>query len=162
MKNSRIFLPVAVVLLTAALAGPVAAQKFVPFSGSLQANEPAEAGAPPGFLIVNGTGAGIATHLGRFSIVWHFTVNLAEGTGSGPLVLTAANGDLIFATAVGGSEPTSTAGVFRVREVFTITGGSGRFSNAQGTIVTDRLTDLNTGFTSGSFHGSITSPGSAK
>jgi hypothetical protein len=162
MKISRLFLPVAAVLLTAALAGPAAAQKFVPFSGSLQANEVPEPAPPPGFLVVNGSGGGIATHLGRFTITWHFTVNLADGTGSGALVLTGANGDQVFATAVGESAPTTTPGVFRIREVFTITGGTGRFSNAQGSVVTDRLTDLNTGFTSGSFHGTITSPGSAK
>src|SRR4051812_1525372 len=84
MKNSRLSLPVAAVFLTAALAGPAAAQKFVPFSGSLQANEPPEPAPPPGFLVVNGSGGGIATHLGRFTITWHFTVNLADGTGSGP------------------------------------------------------------------------------
>jgi hypothetical protein len=163
MNKCRTILPIAV-LLTAALAGPAAAaEKFVVFSGSLQANEPfVFQGPPPGFLLVTGTGGGIAIHLGRFTITWSFTVNVADGTGSGPLVFTAANGDQVFATAVGASEPTNTPGVFRIREVFTISGGSGRFLNAQGSVITDRLTDLNTGFTSGSFHGTITSPGSAK
>jgi hypothetical protein len=162
--KSRLYLPVAAVLLTAAIAGrSAAAEKYVPFSGSLQATEPfIFQGPPPGFLLVSGSGGGIATHLGRFTITWSFTVNVADGTGTGPLVFTAANGDKILATASGESEPTNTPGVFRIHEVFTITGGTGRFSNAQGSLRTDRLTDLNTGFTSGSFYGTITSPGSAK
>jgi hypothetical protein len=160
MKKCRTFLAMAVLLT--ALAVPAAAQKLVPFSGSLHANESIANAPTPGFFVATGSGGGIATHLGRFTITWSFTVNIAEGTGLGPLVFTAANGDEIFANAVGGSEPANTPGIFRVREIFTISGGTGRFLNAQGTVITDRLTDLNTGFTSGSFHGTITSPGSAK
>src|SRR5437867_5013609 len=90
-----------------------------------------------------------------------FTVNLADGTGSGPVHFIAANGDAIFTMAAGESEPTSTPGVFRIVEIRTITGGTGRFANAKGSITVERLTDLNTGFTSGSFHGTITSTRSA-
>ena len=163
MNKCKALLP-ATVLLTAVLALPaVAADKFVVFSGSLQANESITPNVPtPEFFLATGTGQGIATHLGRFAITWSFTVKIAEGTGSGPLVFTAANGDQVFANAIGGSEPANTPGVFRIREVFTISGGTGRFSNAQGSVVTDRLTDLNTGLTAGSFHGTITSPGSTK
>ena len=161
-KNSRTFITVAAVLVAAAFAAP-AAEKLVPLNGSLQANEPfVFQGPPPGFLLVTGSGGGIATQLGRITIKWNFTVNVADGTGSGTLVFTAANGDQVFATAVGASEPTNTAGVFRIREVYTIHDGTGRFTKAQGNVITDRLTDLNTGFTSGSFQGTITAPGSAK
>jgi hypothetical protein len=160
MKTS-IYLPMAAVLLTAALAGPAAADdKLVPFSGSLQAHEFATFPAP-GTLVEDGVGEGIATHLGRFTLTWHFTVNTVAGTGTGPVHFTAANGDSIFTTSEGQSEPTSTPGVFRITEVQTITGGTGRFTNAKGSFIVDRLTDLNTGFTSGSFHGTITSPGAA-
>jgi hypothetical protein len=160
MKEYRTFVSVAV-LLTTALAAP-AADKLVPFNGWLHVNEAIGAGPTPAFFVSTGTGGGIATHIGRFTITWSFTVNIEEGTGTGTLVFTAANGDQIHATGVGESAPTDTPRVFRVREVFTIDGGTGRFSNARGTISTDRLTDLNTGFTSGSFVGTITSPGSAK
>ena len=106
--------------------------------------------------MADGSGGGIATHLGLFTLTWHFTVNLADGTGSGPVHFIAANGDEIFTTAAGTSEPTATPGVFHITEVHTITGGTGRFANAKGTFIVERLTDLNTGFTSGSFHGTIT------
>jgi hypothetical protein len=152
----------AAMLLALALAGAAMADdKLVPFSGSLQAHESATFPGP-GTLVADGSGEGIATHLGRFTLTWHFTVNTVAGTGTGPVHFIAANGDSIFATAAGQSEPTSTPGVFHIMEVQTVTGGTGRFANATGSFIVERLTDLNTGFTSGSFHGAITSPGSAK
>jgi hypothetical protein len=161
MRNN-INLPMAAILLTAALAGQaVAADKLVPFTGSLHAHE-SETFPAPGTLLADGSGGGIATHIGLFTLTWHFTVNLADGTGTGPVRIIAANGDEIFTSVAGKSEPTSTPGVFRIMEVQTITGGTGRFANATGSFMVERLTDLNTGFTSGSFHGIITSPGSAK
>jgi hypothetical protein len=140
-----------------------AAEKLVPFSGSLQALE-SESFPSPGTLVADGSGGGIATLLGRFTVAWHFTVNLADGTGSGPVRFTAANGDEIFTTAAGTSGPTDTPGVFRIVEIQTIVGGTGRFAGAKGSFVVERLADLNTNpsFTSGSFHGTITSPGSAQ
>jgi hypothetical protein len=162
-RTLTMFMPVAAVLMTSALSGAAPADKFVPFSGSLQAEEPAVVqGSPPVSLLVTGNGSGIASHLGRFTITWSYTVIIAAGTGSGTLVFTAANGDQLFATAVGQSQPTTTPGVFSIREEFTITGGTGRFLNAEGHVLSERLTDQNTHFTSGSFHGAITSPGSAK
>src|SRR5260370_37004930 len=63
MRNS-IYLPMAAVLLTAALALPaVAAEKLVPFNGSLQAQESALfQGPPPGTLLGDGSCGGISTH----------------------------------------------------------------------------------------------------
>jgi hypothetical protein len=160
MKTS-IYLPMAAMFLTAALTRPaVADDKLVPFSGSLQAHESATFPVP-GTLLADGSGGGIATLLGRFTETWLFTVNTAAGTGSGPVHYIAANGDDIFTTSVGQSQPTDTPGVFRIVEIQTIIGGTGRFAGAKGSFTVDRLTDLNTGFTSGSFHGTITSPGAA-
>ena len=162
MKTS-IYLPMAAMLLTTALARPAAAQKLVPFSGTLQAAEAATFPSP-GTLVADGSGGGIATLLGRFTIAWHFTVNLADGTGSGPVRFTAANGDEIFTTVAGTSRPTDTPGVAHITEIQTIIGGTGRFAGATGSFTVERLVDLTTNpsLTSGSFSGAITSPGSAK
>ena len=161
-RISKVASPILIVCGLLVAGSPVwAAEKLVPFSGTLQAAEAATFPSP-GTLVADGSGGGIATHLGRFTLTWKFTVNLADGTGSGPVRFIAANGDEIFYTAKGASEPTSTPGVFRIVEVQTITGGTGRFANAKGSFIVERLTDLNTGFTSGSFSGTITSPGSAK
>jgi len=140
---------------------PAWAGEQVPFSGSLQAHETIVSQGP-GFFVTDGIGEGIATHLGRFTLTWEFTVNTTDGTGSGPARYIAANGDQIFMTAVGSSEPTATPGVFHITEIQIITGGTGRFAGAKGSFTVDRLVDLATGLTSGSFHGTITSPGSAK
>ena len=148
------------------LAGPATAAaekaaKQVPFSGSIQGHEDdVFQGPPPGTLVVNGNANGIATHLGRSTLLWNVTVTLANGSGVGGCQLIAANGDSIFTTLVGQAEPTDTPGLNRIVEINTITGGTGRFSDAAGSFTMERLVDLTTGFTSGSFHGTITSPGS--
>src|ERR1700686_2685111 len=103
MRNS-IYLPMAAILLTAALAGPaVANEEFVPFSGTLQAQEIIAPGPLPGTILADGSGRGIATHLGRFTLTWKVTVNLADSRGSGTVHYIAANGDDIFIPAVGSS-----------------------------------------------------------
>jgi hypothetical protein len=86
-------------------------------------------------------------------------VTLENGTATGSAHLIAANGDSIYTTVAGSSEMTATPGVNSITEINTITGGTGRFSGAQGSFTVERLIDLATGFTSGSFHGMITSPG---
>ena len=74
----------------------------------------------------------------------------------------AANGDMIFTTLVGESHPVpDSPGVAQITEINTITGGTGRFVGAVGSYTVERLIDLGTGLTSGSFHGTITSPGAA-
>src|SRR5437879_4932655 len=163
IMTTSIYLPMAAMLLTAALAGPArAAEKQVPFKGSVQGRETAVfQPPPPGTLSVDGSGTGIATHLGQFTVTWKITVNVSDGSAIGSFHFIAANGDSIFTTLAGQSEPTDTPGVFNIVEINTITGGTGRFAGAKGSFTLERLTDLNTGFTSGSFHGTITSPGAA-
>ncbi len=163
LNKIRINLPVAAMFLTAVLASPAtASDKQVPLSGSMQGQEiDVFQGPPPGTLSVDGSGWGIATRLGRFTLTWKVTVNLADGSGIGSYQLVAANGDSIFTTLAGQGEPTDTPGVNRIVEINTITGGTGRFVGAKGSFTVERLVDLTTGLTSGSFHGTITSPGAA-
>ena len=160
--KASISLTVAAILLAATLAIPAAAQKQVPFKGSLQGQETdiPQGGPPPTALSVDGSATGIATHVGQFSFTYQLTVDLATGTATGSAQLIAANGDTIFTTITGSSE--LSAGIASITEVNTITGGTGRFAGAQGSFTTERLVNLATGFTSGSFHGTITSPGAAR
>jgi hypothetical protein len=139
------------------------AQKQVPFKGSIQGHEidTPQGGPPPTTLLVDGSATGIGTHVGEFSFTYRATVNLADGTATGSAELIAANGDRIFTTVAGSSEPTATPGVFSITEINTLTGGTGRFAGAQGSFTVERLVDPGTGLTSGSFHGTITSPGAA-
>ncbi|HXT74814.1 MAG TPA: hypothetical protein VN780_00870 [Candidatus Eisenbacteria bacterium] len=150
---------IALVLLAMTVTA-AAAQKQVPFKGSMQGQEidTPEGGPPPTTLSADGSATGMATLVGQFSFSYQLTVNLANGTATGSGHLIAANGDSVDTTIAGSSE-TTTSGVVSITEIDTITGGTGRFSGAQGSFTVERLVNLETGFTSGSFHGAITSPG---
>ena len=77
--------------------------------------------------------------------------------------MVAANGDMLFTTIVAqGTPDPDTPGVQRIVEIHTITGGTGRFAGAQGSFTVIRLVEGATGVTSGSFEGTITSPGAGK
>ena len=154
MKNS---MAAALILTTVFFAVPAAAKNQVPFKGALQGSEiDTFQGPPPGTLFVNGSVTGIGSHVGKFSYTYKVTVNLATGGGPGFGQMTAANGDLIYTTIVGQGEPTDIPGINRIVEINTITGGTGRFEGATGSFTVERLVDLATGATSGSFHGTIT------
>jgi hypothetical protein len=120
----------------------------LPFKGDLQATE-----------AVNGqlhhlTGAGNGTHLGRFTYAADITVDPATGNGVGTVVWTAANGEQVFASTAGQrvfvAFPT-----IGLKETQTITGGTGRFVDASGTIIVERSLDVPTHVTTGSFDGGI-------
>ena len=92
--KTTIYLPMAAMLLTAALAVSAAAQNQVPFKGSLQGQEIdiPQGGPPPTTLSVNGRATGIATHVGQFSFTYQLTVTLANGTATGSAHLIAVMG----------------------------------------------------------------------
>jgi len=161
MMKFNTSLAIMAMILTAVLTVPAAAQKQVPFKGSIQAQETDVPSVPPGSLFATGSGTGIGSHVGRFSLSYDLTVTLATGTAVGSGHWIAANGDTIDMTITGSSVPTPTPGVFSIRELYVVIGGTGRFEGAQGSFIVERSIDLATGVTSGSFHGSISSPGSA-
>lgn len=158
MTKSRIYLPIAALIL-AALVVPAAAQNLVPFKGAIQGQE-THSGAFP-IITANGSCTGIATVVGKLSLTYQDTIDLrtASGTGIGQLI--AANGDNIYLTNRGSADLVSTPGFAIITEIYTITGGTGRFAGAQGSFSLDRSVNQATGFTSGSWHGTITSPGAA-
>ena len=66
IMKSILGLQMTAMFLTVALAGPAAAEKQVPFKGSVQAVESYDVQFPT--LFVDTTGTGKATHLGRFTV----------------------------------------------------------------------------------------------
>ncbi len=150
----------AAVFLTVTLPSTAAAKKeAVPFRGFIQGVE-TDVVQPP-ILSVDGSGTGIATQLGRFTVTYEVTVQLSDGSGIGSTQFIAANGDSIFTELIGLGTPTGTPGINLIVELNTITGGTGRFAGATGSFTVERLVDLATGSTSGSFNGTISSPGGA-
>jgi hypothetical protein len=115
----------------------------------------------PGIGLLGTSGTGIGSHVGQFSFKQESTVNLANGVLTGSAHWVAANGDSIDTTIAGSFERTATPDVFSFTETHTITGGTGRFAGAQGSFTVERLANGVTFLTSGSFTGTITSPGAA-
>ena len=148
-----LYLQMTALLLTAALAGPASAGKSVPFKGSVQAVESYDIQFPTMFVDTSGTGN--ATHLGRFTVTWEFTVNLVTTEGIGSAHFIAANVDSVFTESTATGSPTETLNSFIVVESHTITGGTGRFAGATGSFTLERLVSIVTGVTSGSFNGTI-------
>jgi hypothetical protein len=85
-----------------------------------------------GVLLTAAPGTGTATHIGRFEVQQTQCVNPTTGAATdGVATLTAANGDEIYMTYDGQFVPGEppTADLF-----YTVTGGTGRFTHAQGEI----------------------------
>jgi hypothetical protein len=99
-------------------------------------------------------GTGNATHLGRFILSADFTVTTATGNATGTATWTAANGDQIFVSVVGHGDIVVFP-IVTITETHTITGGTGRFADASGTIRIARSGSIVTGVTSGSLSGEI-------
>jgi hypothetical protein len=161
IKRANFYLPMAAMILTAALAIPAAAQTQVPFKGTFQGND---AIVPPATIATTGTGVG--TLVGQLSLTEVVTLTSACcGPGTGHWI--AANGDSIDSTFVASADlSTHSLGYITVTEIHTITGGTGRFAGAQGNFVLERthivaLSADGTHVTFGSFHGTITPPGAA-
>jgi hypothetical protein len=156
ITRSNVYLRTALIL--AALAIPAAAQQQVPFKGTFQGKD---ATNPP---TITTTATGTGTHVGQFSLTQEVTANFANFTDAGSAQWIAANGDTIYTTVAGSAVPGPV--VFKVTEIHTITGGTGRFTGAQGSFTVHRthivaLSADGTHVIFGSFDGSITSPGAA-
>lgn len=137
-------------------AGVLSDDQEVPFKGRLEGTATIT-GTPP-FLSVSIEGTGNATHLGRFTVEIPHVVNAANRTSTGTYEFTAANGDTLTAGFTG--QATLTApGVLSIVETATITGGTGRFADAAGSFIAERVFNQVTGLTTGSFEGTISSPG---
>ena len=163
--RSNIHLSMAAIMMTAALAIPAVAQNQVPFKGTIQGQDTDKGFTSPGMFLVETNGTGIGILLGRFTFTLETTINVANGTDTGSAHFTAANGDTIDATYTsvrsGEPMPTPDGVVFSIKEIYTITGGTGRFAGAQGSFLMERTADPQKFITFGSFQGMITSPGAA-
>ena len=143
------------VLVSATFAAP--AEKELLFKGSIQSQEEYVVNFPQ--MSVTANGSGNAAQLGRYTVSYSVEVNLLTNAGTGAVAeFIAANGDSLFAQGSGQAAETGTPGVFNVVENYTITGGTGRFAGASGTITLDRTVDISTGATSGSIQGYIVLP----
>ena len=155
MKNiikTITYLQMTALFLTASLTGLAAADKAVPVKGSIQAVESYSFAFPT--LFVDAIGSGNATRLGSFTVTYEFEVNVLNGAGIGSAHFIAANGDSVFTESLGQGTDVGDD-VASIVETHIITGGTGRFADATGSFTLERLVNLVTGVTSGSFDGTI-------
>ena len=171
ITRTTIYLPMAAMILTAALALPAAAEQEVPFKGTFQGSDTVTFTPPTVTQSITGTG----TLVGQYSSTIVLTLEGSRGTGTGKWV--AANGDIIDTTAVGTGEPVPMAPCqvvgaqaedtyFKSTVTHTITGGTGRFAGVQGSFTVTLYHDVvprsdGTHGTCGSYSGTITPPGAA-
>ncbi len=133
------------------LAGPAGAAASLPFHGTLRATETDTFQFP--IIVVEGSGSGVATHLGQYSLTFGIDVNVLTASGPASATLVAANGDEIVAEGIGVAS--DQGGTVEIDETYTITGGSGRFDKASGEFTVHRVLNLATGVSTGWFEGSI-------
>jgi hypothetical protein len=141
---------VAAVSLTSIAASAVAAE--TPFKGTVNADETVVPSPPTASL--NRDGTGTATYLGRYTEHIVMTINLPTLSSTGTATFTAANGDTLTATVVGQATRTGPT-TLSIVEVYTITGGTGRFADATGNFTLQSTVDQTTGVSSGTFSGAI-------
>jgi len=123
-----------------------------PFKGTVNAVETGTVVFPTRFLDREGTGT--ATYLGRYTEHITMQINLLTSHSIGDATFTAANGDTLTASVEGQATPAS-PGVLSIIEVYTITGGTGRFADATGNFTLESTLDTTTGVSSGVFSGAI-------
>ena len=169
ITRTRIYLPMAGIILTAALAFPATAQTEVPFQGTFQGDDAVS------LPTITQSITGVGTLVGQFSSTTVLTLTASGGTGSAHWI--AANGDSIDTTVVGSPEhvPMSPCQVVgaqpedsyaKITQIHTITGGTGRFAGVQGSFTLTLYHDVaprsdGTHGTCGSYSGTITPPGVA-
>jgi hypothetical protein len=139
-----------VVSLASVAVGAVAAE--TPFKGAVDAVETSQVDFP--IASVDREGTGTATYLGKFTEHVTIQVNVLTSSGIGAATFTAANGDTLSASVAGHGTRIGPT-VLSIVEVYTITGGTGRFADATGTFTLENTLEQTTGVSSGTFSGAI-------
>ena len=127
-----------------------------PFKGTVQSTETYVTVFP--IMSVTATGSGNATQLGQFTIRYQVEISLLDLSGVESAEFMGSNGDSLRAEAVGQATENQTPGMLNVVDIYKITGGTGRYAGASGTITLNRLVSVTTGAASSTFEGYILMP----
>jgi hypothetical protein len=144
-------------LMLPALALPMqaAAKDRLPLEGS-ETGTFRLLGPCEGGMTLEVTGTGHSTMLGNYSSRYRECFDPATGAVTGgTFTLTAANGDKLFGTFSGQARPTGDPAVVAYDDPGVITGGTGRFADAAGTMTTSGHANLASGQYSGTITGSV-------
>ena len=158
MKIRRLLFFAVVAAFAVSLASivPSAVAAETPFKGTANAVETGTIVFPGGVptVLLDREGTGTATQLGKYTSHLTAQINVTTGHATGVATFTAANGDTLTASVVG--QGTVTGPTTRsIVEVYTITGGTGRFADATGTFTLEIIVTQATGVSTGTFSGVI-------
>lgn len=133
--------------------GGAGATNAVNISGTLEVCETDTYQPATNSLLVHFVGTGTASNLGRFMVVDDGIAYLSTSSGGGSVTFFAANGDSFTATETGFA--VFAGSIAEITDYATITGGTGRFEGATGTLTIVRRRDLSSPLSSGWFEGRI-------
>jgi hypothetical protein len=152
IRHSRLIGLVAGFAVSLASIAVSAVAAETPFKGTVNAVETSHLVFP--IASVNREGTGTATYLGKYTEHVTLQVNVLTMSSTGTATFTAANGDTLSASVVGQATRTGPT-TLSIVEVYTITGGTGRFADATGSFTLESTVDQVTGVSSGTFSGAI-------
>jgi hypothetical protein len=114
-----------------------------------------------GGIALDVTGTGHSTYLGRYDSHYRECFDPATGAvTNGSFTLTGAHGDTVFGSFGGQAVPNADSDVV-YDDPGVITGGTGRFAGASGTLNTSGVANLATGEYVGNISGSMSRPASS-
>ena len=128
----------------------------LPITGTIQSNETYVTVFPT--MSVTASGTGDATQLGKFTVRYHTEISLLDLSLIESARFVGTNGDTLSAEAIGQATENRTPGMLNLVEIYRITGGTGRFAGASGTITLNRLVSVTTGAAASTFEGYILIP----
>jgi hypothetical protein len=108
--------------------------------------------------LVTANGWGEVSELGGFTVNYETEMNLLDLSASESVHFVGTNGNSIEAKGLGQAVEDPTSGIIQLVEIYTITGGTGRFKDASGTLTLKRVVNLATGSTAGALEGYILLP----
>ena len=126
------------------------------FKGTAQSPEMYGASYPT--ISVTASGSGIATEIGQFAIIYKSELNLTDLSMVESAQFVGLYGNSIEVTGAGQAMETATSGIYNLIEIYKVTGGTGRFAGAKGTITVNRTVNMTNGQTSSTFDGYLLVP----
>ena len=126
------------------------------FKGTAQSPEVYAASYP--IVSVSASGSGVATELGQFSLVYKGELDLTDLSTVEAAQFVGLNSNSIKVTGVGQATETTTPSIYNLVQIYKVTGGTGRFVGAKGTITLTRIVNMSSGLTYSSFEGYLLVP----
>jgi hypothetical protein len=145
-----------IVLASTTFAAPAAGERQLLLKGPLDASETQRVIAPTVF--VNGMGSGNATQLGLYTMSYEARVTIPTLASSTSAILVAADGSTLLGEGNGQGTFITPPLIVSIVEIYTISGGTGRFEGASGSFTVERVLNRATGISTGTINGAIVLP----